>query len=216
MLTVLKNGGPTVIFVAAHPLGDDREERSPEHGERDADEHEIVVEKRRLAAHHALELRLRLEVLEPRRDEVDRRRPSTRRRRSANQVPTGDCANECTLSITPLRVMNVPKIASRKVDDDEHDVPLPQHAALFLDHDRVEERRAGEPREERRVLDRIPRPVAAPSQLDVRPPHAERDADGEEEPGDERPAPHGRSHSASSLRVISAAIANANGIAVAT
>ena len=29
--------------------------------------------------------------------------------------PTGDCANECTLSITPLRVMNVPKIASKKL-----------------------------------------------------------------------------------------------------
>src|SRR6185295_17848329 len=30
--------------------------------------------------------------------------------------PIGDCANECTLSITPLRVMNVPRIASRNVD----------------------------------------------------------------------------------------------------
>ena len=30
-------------------------------------------------------------------------------------MPTGDCANECTLSMMPLRVMKVPKMASRKV-----------------------------------------------------------------------------------------------------
>jgi len=30
-------------------------------------------------------------------------------------LPTGDCANECTLSITPLRVMNVPRMARRNV-----------------------------------------------------------------------------------------------------
>ena len=70
------------------------------------------------------------------------------------------------------------------------DVPLPQHAALFLNHDRMQERRRRQPRQERRVLDRIPRPVAAPSELDVRPPHAEHDADRQEEPREQRPAPH--------------------------
>ncbi len=88
--------------------------------------------------------------------------------------------------------MNVPRIERRNVDDDERHVPLPQHASLLLDHDRVEKRRAREPREQRRVLDRIPRPVAAPPELDVGPPHAERDADREEEPAQQRPAPHRR------------------------
>src|SRR6478735_12061573 len=37
-------------------------------------------------------------------------------RNAANHLPTGDCANECTLEITPLRVMNVPKIESRNAD----------------------------------------------------------------------------------------------------
>src|SRR6476620_8599644 len=37
-------------------------------------------------------------------------------RNAANQLPTGDCANECTLEIMPLRVMNVPKIESRNVE----------------------------------------------------------------------------------------------------
>src|ERR1043166_8913335 len=34
---------------------------------------------------------------------------------AANQLPTGDCANECTLSTTPLLVRNVPRIERRNV-----------------------------------------------------------------------------------------------------
>src|SRR6476646_5457145 len=37
-------------------------------------------------------------------------------RNAANHLPTGDCANECTLEITPLRVMKVPKIESRNAE----------------------------------------------------------------------------------------------------
>src|SRR4030081_1699870 len=37
-------------------------------------------------------------------------------RNAANHIPTGDCAKEWTLEITPLRVMNVPKIESRNAD----------------------------------------------------------------------------------------------------
>src|SRR5438045_8258095 len=37
-------------------------------------------------------------------------------KKPANHFPTGDWANECTLEITPLRVMNVPNMKSRKVD----------------------------------------------------------------------------------------------------
>src|SRR5688572_13477449 len=36
-------------------------------------------------------------------------------RKARNQSPICDVANECTLAITPLRVMNVPRIASRNV-----------------------------------------------------------------------------------------------------
>src|SRR5438046_6930463 len=39
-----------------------------------------------------------------------------RMRKPANQFPTGDCAKEWTLEITPLRVMNVPKIESRNAE----------------------------------------------------------------------------------------------------
>ena len=47
---------------------------------------------------------------------------------------------------------------------------------------------AGEPRQQRRVLDRVPAPVAAPAEHLVAPPRAEDDADGEEAPRDERRA----------------------------
>ena len=47
------------------------------------------------------------------------------------------------------------------------DVPDLQHPALLLDHHRVQERGAGQPRHQRRVLDRIPGPVAAPAELGV-------------------------------------------------
>ena len=43
--------------------------------------------------------------------------------------------------------------------------------------------------QEGRVLDRVPRPVAAPAEDLVAPPGAEDDADGEEAPGEQGPAP---------------------------
>ncbi len=52
----------------------------------------------------------------------------------------------------------------------------------------MQERGPGQPRDQRRVLDRIPRPIAAPAELAVGPAGAEREADGEEDPGDEREA----------------------------
>src|SRR2546422_891540 len=53
----------------------------------------------------------------------------------------------------------------------QREIPFLQHAPFFLDHDRMEEGRHDQPRQERRIFDGIPRPIAAPSQFDVRPPH---------------------------------------------
>ena len=74
--------------------------------------------------------------------------------------------------------------------DHERQVPDAQHPAPFLHHHRVDERGRGEPRQQRRVLDRVPAPVAAPAEHRVAPPRAEHDADGEEAPRDERRAAH--------------------------
>ena len=53
----------------------------------------------------------------------------------------------------------------------------------------MQERGRREPRHQRRVLDRVPRVVAAPADLLVRPVRAEQLADAERRPRDERPAP---------------------------
>src|SRR5207253_4774561 len=73
-------------------------------------------------------------------------------------------------------------------EDHERDVPELEHSPPLLDHHRVEERRGGEPRHERRVLHRIPRPVAAPAEDVVAPPAADQEPEREEVPGDDRPA----------------------------
>ena len=66
---------------------------------------------------------------------------------------------------------------------------LHETAAL---HDRgMDERRGGEPRQECGVLDRIPRPVATPPEGLIAPPGPEDDAQGQEAPGDDGPAPGG-------------------------
>ena len=70
----------------------------------------------------------------------------------------------------------------------QRQVPDPQHPAALLHHHRVDVGGAGEPRQEAGVLDRVPRPVAAPAEHLVAPPGAEHDADGEEAPGEQRPA----------------------------
>ena len=81
-----------------------------------------------------------------------------------------------------------PQHRQRPGGEDERDVPDLQHPALLLHHHRVQEGRAGQPRQQRGVLDRVPGPVAAPAQLGVGPAGAEQDPDAEEEPGRQREA----------------------------
>ena len=71
--------------------------------------------------------------------------------------------------------------------EDEPDVPALHHAFALLHHDGVEKGGAGEPGHEAGVFDGVPAPVAAPAEHGVGPVHAEEDAAGEEEPGDQGP-----------------------------
>src|SRR2546430_17311420 len=61
------------------------------------------------------------------------------------------------------------------------------HPPLLLDHHGVQERGHREPGEQRGVFHWVPRPIAAPAELHVRPPHAEADPDRQEQPRQERP-----------------------------
>ena len=74
---------------------------------------------------------------------------------------------------------------------DQGHVPHLQRPPPLLDHDRVQEGRARQPRHQRGVLDRVPPPVAAPAELRVRPAGAQQDADPQEQPGDQREAAGG-------------------------
>ena len=91
---------------------------------------------------------------------------------------------------TPERTRNVPSSDRPEGEDGEQHGPALQRVAL-LHHDRgMQQRGADEPRHERGVLDRVPEPQAAPAELVVGPPAAQRDADGERAPGGQRPGPH--------------------------
>src|SRR2546425_2176479 len=79
-----------------------------------------------------------------------------------------------------------PEDRERERRDHEGEVPGAKEAALFFDHDRMQVRGRREPRHNRRVLDRVPSPVAAPAEHGVAPPRAGDDADAKERPGDER------------------------------
>ncbi len=72
--------------------------------------------------------------------------------------------------------------------EDEPDVPVLHHAALFLHHDRVQKGGAGEPGHERGIFHRVPAPVSAPPEHRIGPVRAEEDAAGQEEPGHHGPA----------------------------
>src|ERR1700721_891421 len=72
--------------------------------------------------------------------------------------------------------------------EDQPHVPHLQHAAFFLHHGGVQEGGAGEPGHERRIFNRIPSPVAAPTEHGVGPVSPEKNSAGEERPGMGAPA----------------------------
>ena len=99
-----------------------------------------------------------------------------------NRPRSGSTANACTDVSTPERTMNAPSSDSENARDREQHGPALERAAFLGDRQRVHEGGAHQPRHERRILDRIPEPPAAPAEFVVRPPAAERDADGEKRP----------------------------------
>ncbi len=116
---------------------------------------------------------------------------TTSAKKPSRNGPMSDSVKAWTESSTPERVRNVPRIVERERRAHQREVPDAQHPSPLLHHHRVEERGAGQPRQEAGVLDRVPRPVAAPAEDLVAPPGAEHDADGEEAPSDQRPAAGG-------------------------
>ena len=69
-----------------------------------------------------------------------------------------------------------------------HDRPALERAALPIDGEGVHERHADEPREQASVLDRVPTPIAAPTEHDVGPYSAQADASAQEQPAGQHEA----------------------------
>src|SRR5438128_12687630 len=72
---------------------------------------------------------------------------------------------------------------------DQPHIPDLQHAALFLHHDRMQECRAREPRQERGIFDGIPTSIAAPTHHGISPMRAEENAESQKSLGNDRLTP---------------------------
>ena len=72
--------------------------------------------------------------------------------------------------------------------DDEAERPGRGDPAPLVDEGGVQVRGGEQPGHERRIFNRVPRPVATPTEHIVGPPAAEDDADGQAQPGYEHPA----------------------------
>jgi hypothetical protein len=95
----------------------------------------------------------------------------------------GSVANACTEVSTPDRTRKVPSSDSENAQIASSTVQARKLPRFLGDRERMDQRSADQPRHERRVLDRIPEPPAAPAEFVVRPPAAERDAERQKTPG---------------------------------
>ena len=109
---------------------------------------------------------------------------------SSSTPRLGSTAKACTEVSTPERTRKAPSIEKVKAPSARNDRPAGQGAALLGDDRRVQQGRGHQPGHEAGVLHRVPEPPAAPAQLVVGPEGAQRDADGEQAPGGQRPGPH--------------------------
>ena len=82
-----------------------------------------------------------------------------------------------------------PQQRQGKGKDGEEDCPHLERVTFLHDRDRMDEGGSGKPWHQRRVLDRVPEPKAAPAQRIVGPVRTHRDAEGEEPPGDQSERP---------------------------
>ena len=109
--------------------------------------------------------------------------------RSTNGTPSVEAPKAWIELSTPL--LHEERAHDRERPRREHEryVPHLEHPAFLLDHQRVQEGGAGQPRHQRRVLDGVPAPVAAPPELRVGPARTQQDAYAEQQPGREGEAP---------------------------
>ncbi len=172
---------------ATDGLRQDRPGDAPEDRQAERHEQQVVVEEDGLPRDERLELRRRAEQRQPPDDQRRRERDGDHDER---EEPWPDVALRERVDRVDDPGTRQERAEDREAEreGDEHDVPDLEHPPLLLDHHRVEERGRGEEGHQGGVLDRIPRVVPAPADLDVRPVGAEQLADAQARPGDQRPA----------------------------
>ena len=174
-------------LVALHQFGNLREPRAPQHGEAEQHKKEVVEQETRLARNQRLQFVLAAQVIFVLEEEENEDREGDRQEPCE---PASDRRLREGVDGTDDAAAGEERSENRQPErgEDQPHVPDLQHAALFLHHDGMQEGGADEPRHERGVLDRVPSPVAAPSEHGVGPVRAEKNAAGEESPGDHGPA----------------------------
>ena len=162
-------------------LDDQREDGAEQHHEREAGEHHIVGQERALPRDRRVDPTGGPELISPPGDEAERHDDDQREEREEPRADLRLDKGVDRLQHTRAGDEGAEN-GERERRDDQGQVPDPQHASTLLDHHRMDERRAGQPRQEGRVLDRVPGPVAAPAEGLVAPPRTEHDAEGEVPP----------------------------------
>ena len=102
----------------------------------------------------------------------------------------GSTAKAWTLVRMPERTQEGADHRHRERDHRQHHRPGAQAVARRQHRHRMEQRGRRQPRHQRRVLDRIPEPPAAPAQLVIGPIAAGGDPQRQEHPGTQYPRPH--------------------------
>ena len=167
-LTRLKNGGPTEILVPRTASEMNREEGAPEHRERDPDQREVVEQERRLTTHQRLELHFRLQG---RPAGVEQREREDRARQQEGEEVVADVGLGERVDRGDHPGAGDERAEDRQQEraDDQRHVPPLQHAALFLDHHRVQEGGQDQPREQARRSRPGPTPRRRPTRARRRP-----------------------------------------------
>ncbi len=152
----------------AHRLGQERKDRTPEYGEGDPDENEIIEEEGRLSGEQRIESIGAFQNRQSPQQE-SHRDADHERKKDDEKRPESGLRERMNRGDHAAAREKGPENRQAEGQNDQHHVPDLQHVFLFLDHHRVEIRGAREPRHERRVLHGIPGPVAAPSQDQIGP-----------------------------------------------
>ena len=178
-----------MIRASLDQLGEDREQRPAEDHQRDHREQVVVHDQRALPRCQRLEVVVRRQPPAPPAEQ--QHRGADGQRQQPKEVRADVRLRERVHGLDqPAAHVERPEDRERERREHQREVPELQHPSALLHHQRVHERRHRQQRQQRGVLDRVPAPVAAPAERRVGPPPAEDVADAQQQPRQQRPAPH--------------------------